>query len=396
MRPQKKHIKHNSLNINAMNKKTGLLSVLAACLLLATSCKKDDDSNDTKASLSIPSSYVSADYAANVTTETALKTQLSGLSTYMKTAESGTTALDLATLKDKFNTGTTSLKSVTGTYYITRIENDWFPAMVAASGNAYDPANGATATKGGSFGNRLVDKGAKENLQEIEKGLYAAALYNHLVAVSEGTLTQAAVDKMISIVGASPAFPNTNTAANTNSPDALLALYMARRDKNDGAGFYGQMKANFLKLQAAVKAGADYNTEKNEAVAAIKLNIEKGLMATAVNYGYAAITKFSTTNPPVTTLSGGLHDLGEAIGFIHGFKAVAQQHRKITDAQIDEILALLNAPANADATVYKFITEGASELQRITQALAKIKAVYGFTDAEMNDFKQNWISVQGR
>ncbi len=379
-----------------MNRKTGLLSIFAACVVLATSCKKDDDKTETKAPLSIPSSYVSADYSTNVATEAALKTQLSGLSTYMKTAESGTTTLDLVTLKDKFSTGTTSLKSVTGAYFVSRIENDWFPVMVAASGNTYDPANGATATKGGSFGNRLLDKGAKENLQEIEKGLFAAALYNHLATISNGTLTLADVDKMISVIGASPAFPNTNTAANTTSPDALAALYMARRDKNDGNGVYGQMKANFIKLQAAVKAGSAYDAEKNEAIAAIKLNIEKGMMATAINYGYAAITKFTTTNPPATTLSGGLHDLGEAIGFIHGFKAVPQQHRKITDAQIDEILVLLNAPANADATVYKFITEGASELQKITQAQAKIKAVYGFSDAEMLDFKQNWISAQGR
>lgn len=380
-----------------MSIKTSILC-LTLLSIFATSCKKDDDNKTTtKPGLNIPTSYSSANYTTNVAAEVSLKTQLGGLSTYMKTAEAGVNKLDLNTLKDKFaNSGSPSLKSITGTYFTNRIENEWFAIMVAASGNTYDPANGATATNGGAYSGRLLDKGAKENLQEIEKGLYGAALYNHLATLSDGTITQATIDQMISIVGASPSFPNTNTTANTTTPDAYIALYMARRDKNDGNGFYGQMKANFLKLQAALNAGADYNTEKTEALAAIKQNVEKGIMATAINYGYAAITKLSTTNPPAATVAGGLHDLGEAIGFIHGFKAVPQKHRIITDAQIDEILALLNAPANADATVYKFVTNGATELQKISQVQQKLKTIYGFSDAEMNDFKQNWISVQGR
>lgn len=380
-----------------MNIRMSLLLV-AAVSIFATSCKKEEDNNSpSKPELNIPTEYVSVDYTANTIADTDLKSQLSGLSSYMKSAENGTTKLDITTLKDKFaNSGNPSLKSITGTDYASRVENDWFPVLVNASGNAYDPANGASAQNGGVYSGRLFDKGGKENLQEIEKGLYGAALFNRLVTLSEGTINQATIDKMISIIGASPAFPNTNTAANTSSPDTYVALYMARRDKNDGDGFYGQMKKNFIKLQAAVKAGADYTAEKDAALAAIKENIEKGIVATAINYGYACITKLSSTNPPASTIAGGLHDISEGIGFIHGLKAIPQKHRKITDSQIEEILTLLNAPVQGNSTIYKFVTDGATELQKITQAQQKLKTIYGFTDTQMEDFKQNWISAQGR
>jgi hypothetical protein len=201
---------------------------------------------------------------------------------------------------------------------------------------------------------------------------------------------------MIAIYGAHPNFPNTNTASKTTTPDVVIALYTARRDKNDGNGLYSQIKNNFIKLKAAVEAGADYNQERDEALAGIKLGIEKAIMATVVNYGYTAITKLSTTSPPAATISGGLHDLSECVGFIHGFKAIPQANRKITDTEIDELLAFLNSPAGADATMYKFVTDGVTELAKITQLQNKIKSIYGFSSAEMEDFKQNWISVQGR
>jgi hypothetical protein len=365
--------------------------ILALGILIA--CKKDDK----KAPLSIPTSYTSANYATNVTAEAGIRSQMSALTAYMKKGENVANKLNIDSLDKYFNNnGTPSLGSITPTYYKNLISTSWFPTIVAASQNTYDPANGATATNGGVYGSRLLDKRGKENLQEIEKGLFEAALYNHFITLTQGTITEATVDKMISIYGAHPNFPNTNTAANTTTPDAFIALYAARRDKNDGNGFYVKIKNQFLKLQAAVKAGADYDTEKNEAISEIKLLMEKALMATVIHYGYSALAKLTTTNPPATTISGGLHDLGEAVGFVHGFKAVPQAQRKITDAQIDEILSFLLAPTGADAQMYKFVINGPAELPKITQAQQRLKTIYGFTDTELDEFKNNWISVQAR
>ena len=373
-----------------------IIAVLALSVSFA-SCDKDDDVK-VKAPLTIPTAYTSANYTANVTTEAGVRSQMAALLAYMKKGENVINKLNIDSLNKYFSTnGTPSLKSITPTYYSNLIETAFFPTMVTNSQNAYDPALGASATNGGVYGARLLDKRSKEVLQEVEKGLFEAAMYNHFIILSQGAITEATVDKMISIYGANINFPNTNTAANTPTPDAYIALYAARRDKNDGNGFYVKIKNQFLKLQAAVKAGADYNTERDEAITEIKLQIEKALMATVIHYGYTAITKLTTTTPPATTISGGLHDLAEGVGFTHGFKAIPQAQRKITDAQIDEVLTLLLAPANnAEASMYKFVTNGTTELPKITQAQQRLKAIYGFTDTEMDEFKNNWISVQVR
>jgi len=369
------------------------LSVLTISLLtLFTACKKEE-----KTPLVIPTTYISTNFDANVSDENSLRNQLGSLSTYMKKAENVSNKLSDDSLTKYFtNNGTPSLKSITSTYFSNLIESSYFPTMVACSQNAYDIADGATATNGGVYGARLLDKRGKETLQEVEKGLYEAAFYNHLVTLSQGTMTEATVDKMIRIYGAHSSFPNTNTLANTSTPDAFIALYTARRDKNDGTGFYTKIRDQFIKLQAAVKAGSDYNQEKNEAIAEIKLLIEKSIMATVINYSYAAIPKFTSGSPTFVTNASGIHDLSECVGFIHGFKGVSSANRKITDTQIDELLALLHAPAGTDASMYKFVAEPVTETTKISDAIAKIKSIYGFTDAELIDFKTNWISSQGR
>ncbi|MEZ4686279.1 MAG: hypothetical protein R3B47_09490 [Bacteroidia bacterium] len=92
-------------------------------------------------------------------------------------------------------------------------------------------------------------------------------------------------------------FPNSDDASNHSNPDLFVAKYTARRDKNDGNGFYSQMQAAFIKLQAAIAAGDDYEEERDEAIAVIKDVWEKATMATIINYGYSAISKLSATNP---------------------------------------------------------------------------------------------------
>lgn len=366
---------------------------ISSGVLFLGSCKKEEK----KKELQIPADYSSVDYENNTLSESGIRRQFSLLTAYMKRAESVSYKLDNDSLLYFYSqSGSPTLSAITASYYDNLIRNSWFPVLVSSSGNNYDPAWGDTATRGGVYGNRLLDKRAKETLQEIDKGLYAAALYNYILKIAEQPLTVASVDRMIAICGAHKSFPNTNTISKTSNPDEFIALYAARRDKNDGTGIYTQIKRAFIKLKAAVEAGSDYNAERDAALADLKSGIEKAIMATVANYCYSATTKLSSTNPPATTISGGLHDLGECVGFIHGFKAIPAVHRRISDTQIDEMLALLNSPAGADSEMYKFVTDGANQLGKISQLLNKIKSVYGFSTAEMEDFKQNWISIQGR
>jgi hypothetical protein len=378
-----------------MSKFQKLFLFLAISFMVA-SC----DPDEVKTPLVVPTDYTSSNYSSVVLQESGLKAQSNALVAQMKKAETVTNKLNIDTLNKYFAAnanGNTTLKNITQSYYANLIQTAFFPTMVTNSQNAYDPANGATTTNGGVYGARLLDKRGKELLQEVDKGLYGAAFYNHFINLTQGVIDSNTVDKMVSIYGAHPNFPNTNTAAKTPTPDAFIALYAARRDKADGTGIYTKTKSQFLKLKAAVKAGSEYNEERDAAITELKLLMEKALMSTVIHYGHTAVAKLSTTNPPATTISGGLHDLGESVGFAHGFKAIPQSQRKITDAQIDEILNLLLAPSNnAEASMFKFVTSGATELAKIGQAQQKIKAIYGFTDAEVEEFKNNWISVQGR
>lgn len=376
-------------------KRTSLL--LMAVVVAVSSCTKDPVVLDgDRSPLNISSSYTSGSFVSNTATETDITSQLAALTVYMKKAQSGSYKL----MKDSLNyyfgsNGSTSLRSITGSYYTTLIESVWFDEMVASSQNNYDPLNGSTASTGGVYESRLLNAKAKENIQEIEKGLYLAALYNHMVSISNSSLNDVSVDKMLAVIGGNPTFPNSYTSTVT-SPDTDVLKYVCRRDKNDGTGFYSEIKRGFLKLKAAVAAGAEYAIEQNEAIHQIRNNIEKAMVATNINYCYGALSKLSATNPTDADKAGALHDLGEAVGFIHGLKAVSANARIITDAQIDEILNLLMAPNTSKGEMYLFITQPASKLPQLTTAQNKLKAIYNFSNAQMEDFKNNWVSIQAR
>lgn len=375
-----------------MNKIT--LSIALLVSILVISCKKDDE---TKTPLVVPTTYDTTGFSANVETERNLRTQLSNFAAYIRKGDNVANKLASDSLNYYFTIGTPSLESTTVSYYTNLIENTWFANIVTASQNSFDITTTPENTVGGVYINRLLDSKGKEMLQETEKGMFAATLYNHLVALSQGTVTAATVDRMLYIYGAHGSFPNTNTAANTTTPDTYIALYTARRDRSANAtGLYRQIKAEFIKLKAAVNAGSDYNQEKNEAISSIKLLVEKALLATVVNYMNSAKTKINKDMPTDAEKIGAIHDLSECVGFVHGFKGIAQSNRKITDAQINQLLTYLNAPAGGSSTMYLFATEPATTIDGLDDARDYVQEIYGFTDAEMTDFNANWISAEGR
>ena len=57
---------------------------------------------------------------------------------------------------------------------------------------------------------------------------------------------------------------------------------------------------------------------------------------------------------------------------------------------------LLNAPYNGTPTSYKFATDPANELPKLTTIIGKLQAKYGFSNQQEEDFKNNWVAVQGR
>jgi hypothetical protein len=368
-------------------------TTLLLLVLTFLSCK---DSGDNTPPLSIPANYDASTFTANTTTEDAVRTQLESLVNEAKKGRVVGAILTYSTLSSLYNTGNPNLKSITTNYYAGRLDGagNWLDEMAKASGTGYTP--GVTAGQGGTFGGYLFDENGLEMEQILDKGLFGAALYNHAVTLMQGNITPATADQLVRIYGAHPDFPNTPTAAKATNPDKFMANYAARRDKNDGKGLYSQMKGHFLQLQAAVKAGDDYNKERDEALANIRLTWEKINAGTIINYCHSVISTMSATNPTDADKAKALHAYGECVGFTHGWRTITQDYKRITDAEIDNILTLLNAPYNGTPTSYKFVTEPVSELPKLTQVITLLKAKYGFTDQEIEDFKKNWVAEQGR
>ena len=369
--------------IQTINKKMKSNQLLIAMLLFTTffSCKKEEE---IVAPLVVPSAYEVTSFATNITVEITLRADYIAYENEIKKARVKGTVVDVTTLNGLFNK---SLLALSTPYYKTLVPtiNDKIAKASKANVNYILGKTPAENGVGGINGSYLYDENGLDVEQVISKGLFGAFHYNQGATLLAGNPTQANLDKALYYYGANPLFPNTNNALKSTTPDVFLANYAARRTKATG-GIYLDVKASFIKAQAAIKAGEKYNKERDEAISAILLGWEKGNAATVINYINDVYTKLSINNQTDANKSAALHSFGEAIGFLGGYKGIA--NKKITDAQIDELLAKM-------ATPYKLIGSQV-EVDKILEISAKLKSIYGFTDQEMLDFKQNWISVEER
>lgn len=374
-------------------------TTLTAFLLgasLISSCQKDDQL--IKPPLTVNTQFDTSGMAANTLLVSGLNRQIANLTTKMKTGRvAGQQLVEsdlLATWQSGVGDSVLANKAVTPLASLYPI---WLRELAKASGSSWTP--GASTGEGGVYGSGtssyLFDETGLEMEQMVEKSQFAGTQFRLAIQLLQAK-TPENIQKALVLFGAPSTFPNSDKATN---PDRFAAAYAARRDKNDGLGFYSQLKQNFLVLQAAAKAGDAYNDEYQTAFAKLKSNWERALMATVINYCYSASTSLAVAAPGPDATARALHALGEAIGFTYGMKAVPANDRIITDNQIDAILTKLNAPPNGPSTVYKFATEAFQQLPMLDDsqgAIGLIKSVYGFTDAEIVDFRQNWVSVQSR
>lgn len=373
----------------------GFVLLLGVVLVGLSSCGKDD----TKPALTIPNAYDGSTFAANTATQSALIDQLLALTDEAKKGRTATNTVSRQSLQARFNAANPALSAEITTYYKGRLEGDggWFDELAKASGSSWTPQAPNGTSQGGVYGGYLFDEYGVEMEQLVEKGQFNATLYNHAIKLMSGPITPQTVDQLLAIFGAKPAFANSGSDnVPVQNRDRAMANYGARRDKNDGKGMYAQIRTAFIRLQAAVKAGDAYNEERDQALADIRLLWEKINAATVINYCHTPISRLSATNPTESEIGAALHAIGEGIGFIHGYRTIDPRYRKITDAEIDQVLALLNAPANGDAAVYKFATDPATELPKLQQLIAQLQGLYGFSNQEIEDFKANWVSAQGR
>ena len=361
-----------------------ILTVFSAC---------ESDADD---SLSIPDAYQGQNFETNAAIELQVLAQLGALVDEMKTGRSEGVTVDATQLATLFTTGAPSVSDITTPYYRSLLsgENGVLAQLASNSGTTFTLTSPPSSA--GVYGAYLFNEFGLELEQVVEKGLFGAALYNHFLTLAEDGVTEAEVDRMLAIFGANPTFTNSNNGTLHERPDRFAAVYAARRDKNDGNGFYTTMRDEFIRLQAAVKAGADYEADRDEALSSIKALWEKSSASTVIHYLITTISRLSATSPTDAEISGALHAYAEGVGFLHGWKTIPSAHKTITDAQIDELLVLMNAPATGNASSYLFATNPSAELPKLQQVNQQLQSIYGFSDAEMTDFANNWINVQGR
>lgn len=335
-------------------------------------------SDDGVQPIDIPTNYDSIGYSNSVSAENVLIKQHQDFVNLLKTGRTSGTTVDyartLTAMQAHLTEANDSLKAIFPVY---------LQELTKASGNSYDPF-AATQTHGGTYGGYLFDEHGLEIEQILDKAAFIGLFYHK---ASRMSLTSESTHKLIALFGATPRFSNSDRT--TNSPDILSASYAARRDKNDGNGLYIAFKKNVIAMQAHQKAGSDYTNETLNERKTVLLSWEKAILATVVNYCFSSHAKFTMTNPTANDNGAGLHAVSENIGFIYGLKGVSE--KKITNAQIDELLSLLkfNKPA-------VFVTDAFTNAPALLQVIARIKLIYGFTDQEIEDFKVNWVTTQNR
>jgi hypothetical protein len=212
--------------------------LLAVGLIFFASCKKDDKVTvPPPPELQIPTFYDSTGYAANVVTESQVRAQLAALTRQMQVGRHMDSAVTLAALQTLYN-GTT-LRAVTGATYQAKVDTA-LRELARASGkgvryaweNAPNGDGGVIPTTVGGRTGYLYDEHVLEMEQVVEKGLFAAAMYNHAVSlISAGNITEATIDRLVEIYGAKPGFGNNErnsdpnpTASRLNTPHAEATL----------------------------------------------------------------------------------------------------------------------------------------------------------------------------
>ena len=348
------------------------------------------DSVDPTEPLEIPAAYPATDFAANTAVEREIYADYAALVSAMAAGNTGANVSgdQLVVLLSELAPSTTTFFATVAPMYAEQLD--------LASGGTYDPRQlPAQNGEGGVYENRLFDETGLEVKEVIEKGLFAALMYNHAATIlSKSSVTAADIDRVVAIYGATPAFRNSDQSE--DQADQYCAKYAARRDKNDGAGPYTSFRDAAKKARAAASAGPAYQNELTDGISGMRRHWERSQMGTVINYLYAASQKWSVTSPTNADIASGMHAYGEAIGFLMGWKGIPANSKIITDAKIDELLGLLRVSTTSPSSCYQFWQNPASTLGDLQTVMSQLQIIYGFSDAEMIDFRTNWVSAQGR
>jgi hypothetical protein len=329
-------------------------------------------------------------FEARAAAELSALTRFAAVNARMRAAEASLEVRPTADeLRALFDEGAPSTRALTSPYYAALMDG-WFDAFEAAAGRTYLPAE-PPPESGGLWVSWIYDPRGVDLRQAYEKGGFGATHYRTAAALLASDRSPEAVDRALALYGAHPTFQHDDGAMNPQR-DRFAAQYAKRRDNraSDTPGLYRIMKGHFLAARGAAERGAECDAARDAAARAILQEWERILFATVIYYANDARNKIGGLSPTEMQLSSALHGIGEAVGFVHGFRRLDNPERIITDAQIDELLALLNSAPGAPSNVYRFVTDPAGELPKLQTLIDRIAAIYGFTGPQITSFYTNY------
>jgi hypothetical protein len=346
----------------------------------------------------IADAYDGAAFTTNAAASLTLRSQFNAAQQPMKDAEADLlvvpTAAELDALYQVIAPQVTS--------YYDPIVDAVLVDFAAAAGNEWTPSEPPVAP-GGKFGKYIFREDGADLRQHFEKGLFGALFLNQAFALGGQVDTLEELDALLALYGAHPDFPGDSETTDTAlvpNPDRIYAQYAERRspkNPNDASkpanegmpGPYFRIKRAFIDAQEAIKAGSQCDATRDAAVASILTEIDRVNAATVIYYLHDAVVKLTADNPTTDQLAGGLHGYNEALAFLHGLKGLPDGARVITDAQIDDLLSDLLAPAGGSFTSYQLLLDPAATAPALLGAIAELGSIYGFSAAELEGFETN-------
>jgi hypothetical protein len=331
----------------------------------------------------VPTTYTSPAFATNAAVELALTSRFEQLDARMAATEGDAgVAVTAAELKTLYGEGSPSLRAVS-TPSAQAIADAHFDAFEEASGKTWRPADAAQdggAPTGGKYGAYHFSATGVDLREATTKTLLAGAFYNHVLGLVAAPMTEATIDRLLAAYGASPAFADRGGAEGGAGGDTLVAALASRRDDalSPTPGPYRKIRSALLAMKAAVPAGEACKPDLDAAVTTFLAEWERATYATAVYYLAAAAT---TAADPLKGPEA-LRAWATALGLIRSFKGLPADKRKITDAQIDALLAKIGA-----TTAYRLVTSPGDRVLELNQAINDIALYEGFTQAEIESFK---------
>lgn len=357
-----------------MNRNQYITLIFAALFIFGmTGCKEDCEETIC---FDVPNTYTFDNVSYSGQTDRL--NMLEEMTTYMKTANTSGVALDANTLKSMFsNEG--DVFSFTSTKQLKNkcfsLDQDMFEgymdAIAVASQSTVPGSDGVAGVVSSNDGSKsyLFDENGIEHIQLIEKGLMGAVFYYQATAVylsedrigdavdntnitpGEGTEMEHHWDEAFGYFGVPTDFPTNTTGVRfhgkyCNSRDALMGTNQSLMDA-------------FILGRAAI-SNSDMAV-KDEQVVAIRDTWELVIAGTAIHYlngGRADLADDALRN----------HQLSEAIAFAQSLKY--NPTKKITDAQIEEVLNLIGT------NLY------AASASNLLQARDLLSSIYGLDNVK--------------